>query len=284
MNPRLFLAVTLLLSSLAACTPQPAPALETPTPEVQTAEVTREVTRLAEVVVTSTPSQTLTLAATYTPSMTPTITRTPSRTPTPRPPVVSILEHSACLYGPGTVYLSKYGLNATVRMQVIGRNEDGSWLALKAGNDPDSNACWLPLTRVEFFSGDLRSVPVLWIALPYSVLYWPPQVFKASREGNEVTISWQPIWMTEDDYRGYLVEAWVCQGGKQVFVPLGYYTDVYENETMRTGGFFISVMVTDEPGCSQPSRARLYAVEKHGYTNYVMVPWPGFDPAPTATP
>jgi len=77
--------------------------------------------------------------------------------------------------------------------------------------------------------------------------------------------------MTEDDYRGYLVEAWVCQGGKQVLVPVGYVTAFDRNDTA------ISVEVIDEPGCNVPSRARLYTVEKHGYTNYVMVPWPDFD-------
>lgn len=284
MKPRLiFLVIVLLLA--VSCAPQATSLPDTPTPIVQIVEVTSEVTRIVDVPVTSTPTLTPTLVYTYTPSLSPTITRTPSRTLTPEPPRVSILEHSACLYGPGTGYLYKYGLNATVRMRVIGRNEDGSWVALKAGNDPDSNACWLQTSQVEIISGDLREVPVLWIVLPHSLpAYQPPTVFSASRDGNEVTISWQPIWMTEDDYRGYLVEAWVCQGSKQVFVPIGYVTDVYDNETSRKNGLAISVTVTDEPGCDVPSRARLYAVEKHGYTNYVMVPWPGFDPAPTATP
>ena len=280
-NP--FITILLLVVLGAAC----APATEipaTPTPIIQTVEVTSEVTRLVNVPVTSTPTSTPTLAYTYTPSLTPTITRTPSITPTPEAPLVSILVHSACLYGPGPVYLWKYGLNATAWMRVIGRNEDGSWLAVKAGGELDSNACWIKATLVKFLSGNVRDVPVLWIGLPYSVLYLPPKVVTASRDGNEVTIFWQPIWMTEDDYRGYLVEAWVCQDGKQVFQPLGYVTDVYENETMRMAGSPITVKVTDEPGCDVPSRARLYAVEKHGYTNYVMVPWPAFDPAPTATP
>ena len=67
--------------------------------------------------------------------------------------MVSILETSACMYGPGTVYLFKYGLNATVWMRVLGRNEDGSWLLIRAGNDQDSNACWIKATLVKFLSG-----------------------------------------------------------------------------------------------------------------------------------
>ncbi len=283
-RPALF-ACLLAMMLAAACAPKPAALPEsTSTPEVRTVEVTVEVTRLVEVPVTSTPTLTPTLAETYTPTVSPTITRTPSITPTLELPQVSIVEHSACLYGPGTAYLYKYGLNATVWMRVVGRNEDGSWVAVKAPNDADANACWLPVTQVEFISGELRNVPVLWIALPFSVLYPAPKVFTASRNGNEVTISWQPIWMTEDDYRGYLIETWVCQGGKQVFVPLGYVTNYADNLGGYQNGSMVSVKVTDEPGCNQPSRARLYAVEKHGYTPYVMIPWPAFDPAPTATP
>jgi hypothetical protein len=122
--------------------------------------------------------------------------------------------------------------------------------------------------------GTIADVPVLWIALPYSVLYKPPTAVSTNRVGDEVTIFWQPIWMTEDDYRGYMVEAWVCQGGRQVFRPIGYVTSYTDNQLMIARKGIIAVKVVDEPGCDMPSRARLYAVEKHGYTNYVMVPWP----------
>ena len=129
-------------------------------------------------------------------------------------------------------------------------------------------------------------MPVLWIGLPYSVLYLPPVAVSANRVGNEVTIFWQPVWETEDDYEGYLVEAWVCQGGKQVFQPVGYITTYNDNQKAIQNKSLIAVKVIDEPGCDVPSRARLYTVEKHGYTNYRMVPWPGFEAtaAPTATP
>jgi hypothetical protein len=169
-------------------------------------------------------------------------------------------------------------------MHVIGRNEDGSWLVVRAADDPDSNACWIQATLVKFLSGNIKDVPVLWIGLPYSVLYLPPRAVSANRVGNEVTIFWQPIWMTEDDYRGYLVEAWACQGGKQVFQPVGYVTSYTDNQNMIAKKGIIAVMVIDEPGCDVPSRARIYAVEKHGYTNYRMIPWPGFSPTASPTP
>ncbi len=279
------LPALLTLILLAACAPAatPAPIHQVET-VVQTVEVTREatseVTRLVPMPVTVTPTPTLDQSAT--PSPTASVTRIPSATPTWTPPKVSILAHSACLYGPGWAYLYKYGLNATVRMRVIGRNEDGTWLFVKAGDDTDDKGCWIETSKVAFLSGAVSDVPVYWMGLPYSVLYLPPKVVIATRDGNEVTISFETIWMTEDDYRGYLIEAWVCQGGKLVFVPIGApqplpMPSVWENQ----GVFWAKVI--DEPGCSQPSNARLYAVEKHGYTNYQMVPWPSFDATPVPT-
>jgi hypothetical protein len=128
----------------------------------------------------------------------------------------------------------------------------------------------------------------VWTTYPYSTLYQPPSVVSASREGNVVTISWQPVFMTEDDVRGYLVEAWVCQGGRQVFIPVGRAASFAQNNNSDT----MSLQVSDEPGCNLPSNARLYTVEKHGYTAYRMIPWPGLEaaaqpsetPAPAGTP
>jgi hypothetical protein len=276
----------LLAFSAAACAP--AVPANTPAPILQMAQVTREitqvvtqevtveVTQVVEVPVTNTPTPIL---ETATPTLTPTRTRIPSATPTWSPPRVEVVsapgtEKSACWYGPSTGYLYKYGLPDGVWMRVIGRNEEGSWVAVKAGDDPDSNACWIQTQLVKFLQGTIADVPVLWIALPYSVLYKPPTAVSTNRVGDEVTIFWQPIWMTEDDYRGYMVEAWVCQGGRQVFRPIGYVTSYTDNQLIIARKGIIAVKVVDEAGCDMPSRARLYAVEKHGYTNYVMVPWP----------
>ncbi len=183
-------------------------------------------------------------------------------------------EKTACWYGPSTGYLYKYGLPKGVWMRAIGRNEDGSWVIIKAGDDGVNNACWIQSNLAKFLSGGLKDLPVFWLVLPYSVLYLPPQAVSANRVGNEVSIFWQPVWQTEDDYEGYMVEAWVCQGGKQVFRPVNYYTSYADNQKLIADKGIIAVKVVDEPGCDLPSRARLYTVEKHGYTNYVMVPWP----------
>lgn len=274
--------VIALLLVLIGASCAPVKALPTPTPAIQPVEVTREVTReitlevthIVEIPVTVTP--TLTPVYTYTPSLTPTLTIPPTITPTPEPPVVTVLVHSQCLYGPGSAYLYKYGLLETSWMEVIGRNLDGSWLYVQGVHG--WNPCWVKATLVKFNTGGIKDVPIAWAALPYSNLYQPPQAVSANRVGNEVTIFWQPVWMTEDDYGGYLIEAWVCQGGQQVFLPIGYVTSFDSNSSM------IAVKVTDEPGCLVPSSARIYTAEKHGYSGYRMIPWPTYGPIATGTP
>ena len=254
-------------------------------PILQTVEVTREVTRVETSEVTrvvNVPATTIpspTLDQTLTATLTPTIARPPTITPTFAPPRITILVTSACLYGPGSAYLYKYGLNATIWMTVIGRNMDGSWLNIKSSFDPVTNACWIKATQVRFDTGNIKDVPIVWTALPYSTLYKPPSAVSASRVGNEVSIFWQPVWMTEDDYVGYLIEAWVCQDGMQVFLPIKYATAFDQNNSMMV------IQIKDEPGCDLPSSARIYTAEKHGYSDYRMIPWPGFDSStPTQTP
>ena len=284
------LATFLVILAGVSCVPVVTPAL--PTTVIETVEVTRvatwevtsEVTRVLEVPIIDTPvpSSTPMLGAspTPTPYLSPTMARVPSITPTFTPPHVTILAHTACYYGPGSAYLFKYGLNATVWMTVVGRNPDGTWLNIKSQNDPLWNACWVRTEQVRFDTGNIKNVPIVWMVYPYSLLYQPPTAVSTNRVGNVVRIFWQPVYMTEDDYRGYLIEAWVCQGGKQVFIPIGYVTSFVRNNSM------MSVQVTDEPGCDVASRARIYAVEKHGYTAYRVIPWPDFQSAesPTTSP
>src|SRR3990170_3408164 len=76
----------------------------------------------------------------------------------------------------------------------------------------------------------------------------------------EVIINWEPVWMTIDDDRGYLIEAYLCQ--RNMITWHAYHTDS------------TTITLIDEPGCSEPSSALLYVVEKHGYTDPVTVPWP----------
>jgi hypothetical protein len=275
----------LLVLTVVSC--QPATEMPTPTPLIQTVEVTQEVTRqvtsevtrVVEVPVPVTVTPSLTPVISQTPSLTATITRTPTITLTPEPPVAIILQdHVACNFGPGGAYLLKYGLLATSWMWVIGRNDDGTWLFVEGEG---RNPCWVKEEYVRFkyggdaFTNNIQTVSPD-IILPFATnLYLPPTGIQAIRFGNEVKIFWNAVWMTEDDYRGYLIEAWLCQDGQQVFKPINKFPPLDEN----VGTLVLSV--TDETGCQIPSHARIYTVEKHGYSGYIVIPWPPYQPTPT---
>ena len=272
----------LLLFAGVSCLPFAA--TPTPTPIIQMVEVTREVvrevTRIVEVPVTVTPSPIPVDTDTPAPTQTPTAAASPTITLTPVPPVVTILVHTQCLYGPDPAYLNKYELLAASQQVVIGRNQDSSWLYVQ-GSD-HKNPCWVKVELVKVKSGSLDATLVTEPELsPYSTLYSSPPAVSTNRTGNAVTIFWLPVPMTEEDYHGYLIEAWVCQGGKQVFVPKSYITSFDKNDSM------LAVKVTDEPGCLEPSRARIYTVNNQGYSSWKNVPWPAwptFSPAQTPTP
>ena len=162
-----------------------------------------------------------------------------------------------CRYGPGQAYLYSHGLYTGDRAEVHGRNSSGSWLWIQPMNL--DRHCWVSASVVELI-GDISTLVVVQSKLPHSTLYEAPENVKAERDGDRVIVTWDPVWMTEDDYRGYLIEATICQGGGLVSVA------VHTDET--------SYEFTDEQGCSGESGGKLYTVEKHGYTDPVSIPWP----------
>jgi hypothetical protein len=296
--------MALLAAACARAAPTSSPV--SPTPIIQTVQVTRQVTEVVTNVVTVEATQLVNVVITNTPTVTPhwTVTSSPTPMPTKKPtatapwqaPLVELVgapgaPRVICYYGPSTAYLYKTGENIGIWMRALGRNEDGTWIVIDAGSKITNLACWIATSDAKFLSGSVADLPVTWLDVTSSYnyltggpLYGPPTVFTTSRQGNEVTITWQPIWMTEDDYNGYLIEAWVCQGSKLVFRPIGKYTSYNDNQLTIAKKSAYSVTVTDEPGCTLPSRGRLYAVEKHGYTAYMMLPWPTFEAKATSTP
>lgn len=206
-----------------------------------------------------TATHTPTVTPTQTPTLTPTITSTPTITPTPTFdfPDARIQMQANCRYGPGQAYLYAHGLYAGDQAEIHGRNYSGTWLWIKPEN-LDWH-CWASSAVMEI-SGDVFTVVVVQRQLPYSTLYGPPSDVDADRDGSLVTVRWEPVWMTEDDDRGYLIEANICQDGS--LVPVAVHTDGHSYEFV------------DEPGCATPSSGLLYTVEKHGYTDPVQIPWP----------
>jgi hypothetical protein len=166
-------------------------------------------------------------------------------------------ERAFCRYGPGKAYLYSHELKKGDAVQVDGRNASRTWLWVKPSNL--DRHCWAAASVLEL-SVDLKTVHVVTSRLPHSTLYGPPEDVEADRDEDTVTISWEEVWMTVDDFRGYMIEATVCQNGYQVFVA------VHTDET--------SIEIADEAKCSGDSQGKLYAVEKHGYTDPVDIPWP----------
>jgi len=162
-----------------------------------------------------------------------------------------------CRYGPAKGYLHAADLYSGDTGTVRGRNSSGTWLYIKF--DKLDYFCWAAASVLEV-QGDVFTVYVTERKLPKSTFYSPPANVRASREGDLVTLTWDKVNMTEDDNRGYMIEAYVCQDGAFLFTVAA---------TMETVFQF-----TDEAGCDQTSSGLLYTVDKHGYSDPVSIPWP----------
>ena len=246
-----------------------AAALNGPTLVVPTDTPTPELTETSLPLPTETPTAvaTFTETPTTTPTETPTETPTPTFTPIPTYVVLRgkvIVDRAVCHYGPGAPYLYKYGVYKDNNLEIIGREStQGIYIEVQAiGGD---NPCWV---KAEYFDikGDLMNVkPVSAedVKLASSPYYGLLTGVSAWRKDNEVTVSWNGLVLRAGDdslQTPYIVEAWICRDGQIVFEPVGTW--------------YTAVAITDEPGCSEPSHGRVMGTEKHGYTNWVAVPWP----------
>jgi len=235
------------------------PAATKPPPSIPTATTHPSATPTPTSIRTWTKTPTIT--NTPLPTDTPTITPTPTITHTPTPVVLlsRVNTRAQCRYGPGRAYLYKLGLEVGEEMAVIGRNEKGTWAQV---TPLDRNfPCWVSAGLIDV-QGDLMRVPTAYVWLPKSPYYGPLRGVQADRHGGTVLITWEPMKLRKGDDSGqnrYLIEAWVCNGREVVLVAIG------TNEPY--------VEIDDSSGCSQSSHARVYGVEKHGYTPPVSVAW-----------
>ncbi|HSL43138.1 MAG TPA: hypothetical protein VK897_06880 [Anaerolineales bacterium] len=252
---KIILMIFLFASACAPSTQQPT----TPTPPAPTE--TREVP-------TETPEPTLTHTRTPTPE--PTITPTPTielsptvtATPTFTFPSVTVNKQSHCRYGPSVAYLHAADLYPGDTGTVRSRYTYSNWLYIKF--DKLNYFCWVAPSVVDVV-GDVSTVTYKELDLQSigSNQYGPPTGVTATRNGNEVTISWNQVQMTKDKDRGYLLELFVCQ---DTFYK--WWTDSYPDQ------YSTSYIVRDEAGCAQPSSGKLYTVEKHGFSEPAIIPWP----------
>jgi hypothetical protein len=164
-----------------------------------------------------------------------------------------------CRYGPGTAYLYRWGLYPGDTGDVRGKNWNGTWFWIHPSNLPDKQNCWA--SEIVFNEQiDKTKVHVVQIPLPHTTFAGPPGNVQASRSGDQVTVTWSVVPLSDDKRRGYMLEATLCQGGNTFFMA------VQTDDTTYT--------FTDEPGCKYKSSALLYTAEKHGYSSPVKVPWP----------
>ena len=213
---------------------------------------------------TPTPTSTATQTLTATPVFTATTTPSPtiSATATFTFPAATVNKQAHCRYGPSVAYLHAADLlpgdSGTVRERYI----YGNWLYVKF--DKLNYFCWVAPSVVDVV-GDISTLKYKELNLQSigSNMYGPPKGVTATRSGAFVVISWEQVEMTKDKDRGYLLELFVCQNGNYL-----WWTDSYPDQ------FTTSYEVKDESGCSQPSSGKLYTVEKHGFSEPAIIPWP----------
>ena len=212
---------------------------------------------------TISPSPTITLTATKTSSPTITSTATQSPTPTYQFPQVEVnVEAAHCRYGASKAYLHAADLYKGDKGEVHGRFLYSNWLYIKW--DKLDYRCWVSpyvvdvygdISIINYTDHNIHRIP--------TTLYPPPQNVRATRKGDMVTIFWDRVPMTEDDDRGYLIDAWVCQEGAFIWWAVSF-----EDQ------FTTSYSVKDQEGCVGTSSGVIYTVEKHGYTDPTTIPWP----------
>ena len=258
---------------LAAATATPA-ATSTATPSTSaTSTPTRTPTAADTPTTTATPAPSDTPTPAGPPTETLRPSRTPSITPTPTfdPPEGRVLQQANCRYGPGAAYLYECGLYPANHVDILATNQLRDWYYIHPWYFLGD--CWVRAELIEVLRGDTSTLRPFYGILPFSELYKPPRTVSGVRSGDEVTISWSSVWMTEEDYVGYLIEAWLCVDGQLIFTPIAVDGLAYT--------------VHDEAGCLQPSSARVYTAEMHGYTEWRRVDWPvheGSTPTAVSSP
>jgi hypothetical protein len=257
---RVYKIILLIFLFVTACAPS-AEEQATPTsPAVTVTATTQPFTETPQA--TLTPTRTATSEPTNT--LTPTIELSPtaSATATFAFPTVTVNKQAHCRYGPSVAYLHAADLYPGDVGEVRGRYIYSNWLYIKF--DKLNYFCWVAPSVVDVV-GDVSTVAYKELNLQSigSNQYGPPKHVTAVRDGNNVTISWDRVEMTNDKDRGYLLELFVCQ---DTFYK--WWTDSYPDQDST------SYTVKDEAGCAQPSSGKLYTVEKHGFSEPAIIPWP----------
>ena len=252
---KIYKIIFLIFLMVSACTPST---------EEQVTSTSIAVTATSAQTDTPTATSLSTRTITSTVTFTSTIELSPTATATPTFafPTVTVNKQAHCRYGPSVAYLHAADLYAGDAGSVRGRYIYSNWLYVKF--DKLNYFCWVAPSVVDVV-GDVSTVAYKELNLQSigSNQYGPPSGVTAVRAGNQVTITWNQVKMTKDKDRGYLLELLVCQD-----TIYKWWTDSYPDQEST------SYTVKDEAGCAQPSSGKLYTVEKHGFSEPAIIPWP----------
>jgi uncharacterized protein YraI len=257
MSKLTFLTLMVICIALAACTPAVQPTAA-PIPN-DTATFTAQPSDTA----TNTPLP----SDTPLPTLTPTATFT--ETPSPIPTVESLsatvnTNLVSCRYGPGSEYLYLDAFKQDYPLTLLGQTGGNNWVMVY---DEGFGNCWVNVNFLNI-EGDFKTLPVAYpepVHIPMTSRYPPTTVISATRDGNNVTVTWLAVPVGPGDFEDaemfiYIIEVWRCEGGQLIFDPLAS-----NRET---------VTFVDEPGCVTASHGRVFVQEKHGYTRPAEIPWP----------
>ncbi|MBV6394651.1 MAG: hypothetical protein HFACDABA_00217 [Anaerolineales bacterium] len=202
------------------------------------------------------------------PTNTATATPPPTETPIPAPPAfepTTILSATVAVpanirFGPGVQYAGPGGLRTGKAVEVIGRNAAGDWLLIREVGGRKSSWIYAVNLKVQ---GDIAALAIAPVILPITPNYQPPANIQAVRAGDQVQVRWDSVSIPLKDMyldSAYFIEAWVCYGGQIA------YSIFAVKET--------AVVIPDQAGCAEASRALLYTTTKEGYSQPVPIPWP----------
>ena len=208
---------------------------------------------------TFTPTSTFTLipSATPTPTDTPLPTDTPTITPTstPETATASAQGNVNCRWGPNTVYLVAGLFRDGATAQVDGRDYAANWLWIQM--EGFAYRCWVAASAV-VVTGDLDSVPNVPTDPPINSAVPSATGVGATRDGGKVVVTWNAAPQAVDLH--YLIKANICNG---------QFVLEWIDVTTKT-----AYTLQDKTDCSGNSSAKLFVVNKLGYSSPVQVPWP----------
>jgi hypothetical protein len=257
---RQILVIVLVSICLSACSQtqaQPTATIRVPSPTTKPPTNTPIPSDTPSPTISPSPSITAspTASPTITDTSTPENTSTPTMTATPEAAIATAEGSINCRYGPDKAYLYAWGLSEGDTAEVKGKNATGEWLWVTP-HDTVWN-CWITASAVSM-NVSIDDIKVVYPQLITNSQVAPPTGVSAVRNGDKVTISWNPAPPAID--LGYLIEARICLGAYQWDMVFS---------TQNT-----SYTINDPQSCGADSYGQLRVFNKLGYSTAVKIGWP----------